>query len=61
MVAFYFAIAQKQLPAERVVYEVSLSYTSKEFSYPVDSEGEEEAEELDKEMQPCPKKQKQKP
>ena len=61
VVAFYFAIAQKQLPAERVVYEVSLPYTSKEFSYPVDSEDEEEEEELDKEMQPCPKKQKQKP
>lgn len=45
VVAFYVAIQQKLLRADQVVYDVSLYYTSKQFSAPVDSDDEDEDEE----------------
>tara|TARA_Y100000748_G_C15430916_1_gene463214 strand:+ start:298 stop:1038 length:741 start_codon:yes stop_codon:yes gene_type:complete len=52
VVAFYTAIEQKLLRPDQVVYDVSLYYTSKQFSAPVDSDDEDEDEdEEDDEME----------
>ena len=50
VVAFYVAIQQKLLRADQVVYDVSLYYTSKQFSAPVDSDDEDEDEDEDDKM-----------
>ena len=42
VVAFYTAMEQKLLRPDQVVYDVSLYYTSKQFTAPVDSEDEDE-------------------
>lgn len=54
VVAFYVAIQQKLLRADQVVYDVSLYYTSKQFSAPVDSDDEDEATDEDNEKKDYP-------
>lgn len=51
VVAFYTAMQQKLLRPDQVVYDVSLYYTSKQFSAPVDSDDEDEDEDDQEELQ----------